>query len=80
MRASVSSSSALSFEGDQEVTAAGPRMTSGTFWPSATPASRGERAGQLRQRAVQPAALQAHAALGEPFSSTSWPSKCERSR
>ena len=59
-RSRVSSSSAASFEGDQEATAAGPRITSGTFWPSATPvsvccAAAGRR--QSRERAIQPACL-----------------------
>src|SRR5579871_4436825 len=39
IRSNVSSSRAASFDGDQDVTDAGPRMTSGKFWPNATPRS-----------------------------------------
>ena len=79
MRASVSSSSAPSFEGDQELTCAGPRMTSGTFCPRATPGTRAAGPGSCASaRLSQP--LCSACGRSEPFSSTSWPSKCERSR
>ena len=79
MRASVASSSAAIFVGDQDATSAGPRMASGTLAPSATPASRDWPAGiAVSARLIQP--LVEPCGRMSPLSSTFCASKCERSR
>ena len=79
MRIIVASSSAAIRVGDHEATSAGPRMASGTFAPSATPASRVLSKGSVASaRLIQP--LVEPCGRSSPLSSTFCASKCERSR
>ncbi len=61
-------------------TAVGPRSISGTVWPTARPSRCGRAPGIRPMRAVEPAVCGAACGVVVPFSSRSWPSKCERSR
>ncbi len=68
--------------GDLDSTGAAPRRINGTFWLIAT--ARSGTCGFLRDGSAASARLSQPSAVPmgcvRPFSSTFWPSKCDRSR